>query len=552
MLSPAAGPYPMTWTGTPTIAGFSGFAGSAPIPVVNSATLTGKVAYPGAWPANDVKLLLDIPSSDTGQVNGAFAIQVVTSGTASLLTLAVMNGGQLAFGAYNSAGTLLIGTGLGLSLTTTGNGVPLAAQIALTASGSTVTATIALLTAAGVLETAAATFTGTIGAIQKVTVNPPVATGPLTTTAIGHVAVSPVYTPLAQMLPSAGLTPMAAWAGEPAGIRFARVTAEEGLPFRGMGNLSDTSLMGPQATDTAENILQSAADLDHGMWFEPRAVLGFGYRTRVSLGNQVPALVLNYAQDQLSGMLSPTHDDQAVHNDVNAASTATSATRRVILSDGSAMSVGTIGRYATSSDVNTASDGQLLDVAGWAVHIGTVNEPRYTAINVDLANAAITALYYQVLNVDAGDRIQIASPPIWVPPGVIDQLAQGFSETLSLKDLTESWAGIPASPWNIFYADDPVYGRADTDGSVVAGTLPGTAGTTLQVATSNANSPLWTTNSGDFPFDILVAGERMTVTNITGPASPQSFTVTRSVNGVVSAPSAGADVRLFIPPVLSM
>lgn len=64
------------------------------------------------------------------------------------------------------------------------------------------------------------------------------------------------------------------------------------------------------------------------------------------------------------------------------------------------------------------------------------------------------------------------------------------------------------------------------------------------------------TNSGDifkahyaanFPFDIIVGGERMTVTDINLTSDPQQFVVTRSVNGVVKSHLAGAKVQLFKP-----
>ncbi|PAN01002.1 hypothetical protein CJI59_13820 [Streptomyces sp. Alain-F2R5] len=56
----------------------------------------------------------------------------------------------------------------------------------------------------------------------------------------------------------------------------------------------------------------------------------------------------------------------------------------------------------------------------------------------------------------------------------------------------------------------------------------------------------------DFPFDITVGGERMTVTSVSGTASPQTFTVVRSVNGVVKAHEAGADVRLSDPATVAL
>jgi hypothetical protein len=55
--------------------------------------------------------------------------------------------------------------------------------------------------------------------------------------------------------------------------------------------------------------------------------------------------------------------------------------------------------------------------------------------------------------------------------------------------------------------------------------------------------PVW--SGVDAPFDIMVGGERIRVTVVTGTTSPQTFTVTRSINGVVKGHSSGADVELF-------
>jgi hypothetical protein len=74
----------------------------------------------------------------------------------------------------------------------------------------------------------------------------------------------------------------------------------------------------------------------------------------------------------------------------------------------------------------------------------------------------------------------------------------------------------------------------------------------MQADTTTSTSPLWTTASGDVPFDIAVGGERMTVTAVSGTSSPQTFTVTRHVNGVTKAHTAGEDVRLWFPPIYAM
>jgi len=74
----------------------------------------------------------------------------------------------------------------------------------------------------------------------------------------------------------------------------------------------------------------------------------------------------------------------------------------------------------------------------------------------------------------------------------------------------------------------------------------------VSVATTSAVTPIWTTSGGDFPFDVRIGGEQMTVTTITGSSSPQTFTVARGINGVVPAQAAGADVRLNQPTILSL
>jgi hypothetical protein len=50
-----------------------------------------------------------------------------------------------------------------------------------------------------------------------------------------------------------------------------------------------------------------------------------------------------------------------------------------------------------------------------------------------------------------------------------------------------------------------------------------------------------------FPFDITFGGERATVTEVAGTSSPQTFTVTRSVDGVVKPQQGGTAVHVANP-----
>ncbi|MFD5724650.1 hypothetical protein ACFWMT_00925 [Streptomyces sp. NPDC058368] len=56
----------------------------------------------------------------------------------------------------------------------------------------------------------------------------------------------------------------------------------------------------------------------------------------------------------------------------------------------------------------------------------------------------------------------------------------------------------------------------------------------------------------EFPFDVTVDGEQVTVTAVTGASSPQQMTVTRSVNGIVKSQVPGADVRLTHPMIIAL
>ena len=57
---------------------------------------------------------------------------------------------------------------------------------------------------------------------------------------------------------------------------------------------------------------------------------------------------------------------------------------------------------------------------------------------------------------------------------------------------------------------------------------------------------LWTTDGAEFPLDIMIAGERITLSGISGATSPQTFTASaRAVNGVEKAHTAGSEVHIF-------
>ena len=544
--SALTGGSPMSLVGTPSFATDSSFACSSPLPQVNGSTWTGAVpTYTApASPVNTLRFLLKVPSASP-PADGTVLASLRTAGTIARADLIYHTGPGLELKGYNAAGTSIFATGNVAGMITLD--ALHRVSVELQTSGANVAYSIVtIVPATTVALTFSGSVAGSIGNANLVIIAP---NGGLTSTVIGHVSVQAALDSLFNLAPA-----LNAWIGEYAANRFARLCSEQGLPYRIYGYPNDSVAMGAQTTQTLLALLQECEDADRGMITEARQALALGYRTRVSMFNQAAAVTLDYTAAHLSPDVLPTDDDQLTINDVTVTRTGGgSSARQVQTSDSLSTQAppNGVGPYPTSVSINLSSDSQLTDEAGWILHLGTVDEPRYPTIPVNLARSALASLYYPIQDMDIGDRLLVNHPPAWLPPDPISEIVRGLTEVCFGYTFTIAWACAPESPYRVAVLDDPVLAVADTDGSTLAAGVTSSA-TSLSVATTNASSPLWTTSASDFPFDILIAGERITVTNITGTSSPQTFTVTRSVNGVVKAQSSGADVRLFQPAILSM
>jgi hypothetical protein len=304
--------------------------------------------------------------------------------------------------------------------------------------------------------------------------------------------------------------------------------------------------MGPQRPDTLVNLLRECAVTDGGILFEPRDEAGLAYRTRDSLCNRAASAVLDYAGHEMTG-LEPVDDDRNIHNDVTVTRRSGSSARAS--QDSGTLSTAAppdgVGRYTEQTQVNTSTDAALPDHASWRLHLGTVDEPRYPAIQLNLANPEVAgdqALSEAILDLDAGHRLAIVNLPAWLPPGDVSAGVQGLSETLSTFTHEITVNGTPESPWHV-----GVYDEGGSRYSANNARLSAAADATqasISVVSADADTSVWSHADGD--FDILVGGERMTVTAV-GAGPPQALTVTRSVNGVVKPQAAGTAVELFNP-----
>ncbi|MFE6851821.1 hypothetical protein ACFVDH_13655 [Streptomyces sp. NPDC057674] len=357
------------------------------------------------------------------------------------------------------------------------------------------------------------------------------------TPSVGFLSVWPITGPPAHLMHTA----LMGFQGETAGDRFLRLCDEQGVPAVLKGSADDTTALGIQQREKFLDALASIARADGGYVLEQRDERALLYRPRATLYNQPPAITLDFATGVISDSFEPQDDEKLTENDVTVEREGGTFARvsRETIAEGP-LSVEAIGRYDVPYTLSLADDSQPLQQAGWRLHVGTADGLRYTQITLDLANPRVWPLIRAIYLADVGDKIRIINLSDDEGPDAVDLIIRGYKEIVSEKKWQVTFICTPGAPYDVLQLDAPGYARLDTGGSQLASGITSTA-TSLSVTVTGAT--LWSTSAGDRPFDITVGGERMTVTNVTGATSPQTFTVTRSVNGVVKAHLAAAAVR---------
>ncbi|KIQ67062.1 hypothetical protein TR51_06685 [Kitasatospora griseola] len=544
--SATAGVQDLTINGSPSLGSFTSFACSAPLPVMHaSGTFTGIIpAYP-APVATMLRFLIAIPSTGAGNNTALCFVNSTGSVKAWDVYYSTAGGGTLGLRGRDATGYIVYDSGA--------SGFALDGQLAqvsmeLVQNGPDINCAlnVMIIGQSGIAGPSGTASSQTVGSLTYIAIG-----GASVDTAVGHVRIQ---TSSAAPTDQFDLQQqLVAYAGETAADRISRLCGLVGADFELIGSASDTVAMGVQTSTTVLDLVEEAALADGGKLFERTSAAGLGYRTRVSMENQSAGLTLSYAAANLAQVPTPVDDDQYTRNDITASRKGGSSARAT-LTEGP-MSVlpppAGVGRYDTTVALNVQSDDSLADQAGWRMHLGTTDEARFPQISVNLAHPSFTAsstLRSAALALKSGDRLAITDMPAWSPNDV-SQLVLGWAESIDHFQHRITFNCQPESPYRTAVLDSATYGRLDTGGSSVA-VAAGPSDTSVLVAT--LAGPLWTTSPGDFPFDVVMGGEQVAVTNIVGATSPQTFTVTRSVNGVTKTLPVGADVRLAQPMILAL
>lgn len=421
----------------------------------------------------------------------------------------------------------------------------------LSQSGADVSAQVLWYGNDGSIQTAeGGTVAGvTLGRIKKVQLR---AGSALNNLAFGHVAVIPTSTvDITGLLDAARGHP-----GESVHNRLTRLCAEEGLVLRWRGS-TQTGAMGIQQIAKFPELLNHGESVDRGLLSETRELLGLGYYPLRGLYNQSPVLTLDYSQAGIGAPFDPNLDDQRTRNEVTASraggSSAVAAQTTGPMSTAEPEDGG-VGLYDESVTVYAHTDEQLPGIASWLVHLGTEEETRWPQVTVDLDAAALdhtSALDAPI--VDVGDVIVLDNMPTDLSFNALSLLVLGYVEVIESHRRTITFNCVPAAPYDV--ATTATAGSSTTQPKVGHNRTTLNEDLTLVETLADivveAGSALWTTSGVD--FDIVIGGERMTVTSVTDlTATTQRFTCVRSVNGVQKTHSAGDQIKLFKPAIVAL
>lgn len=535
---------PMRWvTVDPSFGSYDGFPGSAPVPTLAGSSPRGVCPIYTSTGVVQVRFLLAVPSA--GAANNAVIARISTGGAAVRWDLIYTTGGNLTLRAHDSAGGTIATFGPVAFLV---DGLQLWVSVDMDQNGADVDVTISTVQPGkSVGSTASATFTSTTVTIcRSVQLNPG---GLLTDTAMGHITVEDTITSLFALG-----NPLAGWIGETAGNRIKRLCGEEGIVFLPVGDLDDSAVMGPQTRDTLLGVLRDCETTDGGILSEPRDRLGISYKPRSALYSPGTALILDGGGGAGGDLLDYEHtdDDQLTRNDITAARPQGSSARAADTTG--PLGVDTIGLYDDGVTVNVRRDEDLPDQASWRLNVGTIDEARFPLVEVELARRALVldqATTTAVLDADLGDGLDITNPPspLVLPRTDVREIIVNRAVVLDSHIYTARHVCQPATAYDVLtfdYEHPDEESRLSSDGSTANGSH--TSGTgTLSVAT--ASGPLWTHIDGDFTIYIPETGERMLVTNVTGTSTPQSFSVTRGVDGTTAKALTGGETVELARPV---
>ncbi len=532
---------PMSIVGSPRFAADSGFLASAPLLQLNDAEFNVNLPdYIDTTNKLSVNFCLGMPATDEAASNTDL-IQFSTSGTGYSYDIlyTTVGDGAIKILVYNATGTLLYDTGdLGLEL----RGDRCMITFYLIESGGAVsyglfrTSSDATSGGFGPITVSGVT---SLGKMLTMRVNPG---GGYSSVTVGHLTVVPDLWDVATTRDD-----FVAWTNQSTMRRLDRVAFEQGIPFSYRGDWDIlSSALGPQKVAKVIDHFRDGPKSDGGFLYGPKGAVGIEYCSRGALSGREPRATVDGTQVQQP--FNPIRDYTTVRNSVTVdridggSATAQLDTGSLSIEDPPSG----IGFRDRRFPMSLGDDTQATDHANYRLGVNTVNEHRLPELTL-IAGGSSSVDVAKLMSLDIGTRIDITG--MSDTKKIFDDMPQlilGYTLKLGNRFAPEiSLNTTPYAPWQtlaLTTGDDRArIGAADT---TTGSTLTTTATGSLTL-TSDSGRYLWSTDATDYPQDIVISGERITISGVTSETSPQTATITaRSVNGVVKAHSTGETVQV--------
>jgi hypothetical protein len=300
-------------------------------------------------------------------------------------------------------------------------------------------------------------------------------------------------------------------------------------------------LMGPTAAGSVLDGWREVEDVDGGIIHDGDVNGDIDFLPRAAHYNAAVVMTVPMTTKSLQNPFAPTYDDQLVVTDST-----------VTVRDGSSATYSSDigeGTYNNPVTLNLFDDTHAYEIAGWIVGRGTLAGMRYPKITINLRHPGQGTLPDQWLACKIGSRIQVTVTMAQHPPDTIDLELIGYTERFSSRWWDAELVCTPFAPYVVGVLNSATLGHLSATTCVLAGAgWNGSAGSFTTTST-----PLLSTAAGDFPLDLNLAGQRVTVSACSGAANPQTLTVSvASVNGISKTHPAGESVALWQPLRLAL
>lgn len=530
-------------TGLPNLASSSVIAASNAIPVLATGSLFGPVdPTQTATGTLQVRFMAVWPPATSQAADLSEVLSINTPGSSiAFWWLLYRTGGGLTIQGYRADGTLLYGGG---DITFNLAGQSQLVGVAFVQSGPDISVTVEVYEINSA-NAAKLTFT-----VPGQTLNPCTfvcfaPNGDQNNLAVGHCTVSNTYFGIFNLLSQVN-----AYNGEYVGTRLDRLASENGEFVTHTAGITQ-QLMGPQSPDIYLSLMEGCAKVENGFLYDGFAQ-GLSFIAQDARTSQPAALVLDASLGQIAPPLDPVDDDQIIVNTYTASRT--NGSSAIYTDTTSPLAATVIGPYPDSTTQNYFSDSQQIsDYASWAVHQGTTPGYRWPAVEIWLhRDPELLAAWLATRLQSRIDLIHLNSVRAQLYNATVSLMLEGYTETIDQFTWSVAANTTPYDPWRVGEIAQETGDtnefvlRIDSDGAnVVTGVPAGSS--SLSVSSLDT---LWTTNSDDFPFSANIGGQQVTVTNITGSSSPQTFTLDPTT--VLYPIPANASVSLWQPCVIDV